>query len=154
MLQPFALDEPASVSEASALLAHYGETARLYAGGTALLLAMKEGLLHYDRLVNMKQIPGLATITLADGTLYLGALATHRMLERSPLVRTHFPALARLEANVANVRVREVGTLGGNLCFAEPHADPGTLLLVYNANVEFEQQGGKSTLPTKLPTCW
>jgi carbon-monoxide dehydrogenase medium subunit len=146
MLQPFALEEPASVSEASALLAHYGETARIYAGGTELLLAMKEGLLHYDRLINIKRIPGLAGIALEDGTLCLGAIATHRMLEQAPLVRTHFPTLAWLEAHVANVRVREVGTLGGNLCFAEPHADPGTLLQVYNASVELERQGSKRTL--------
>jgi carbon-monoxide dehydrogenase medium subunit len=51
-----------------------------------------------------------------------------------------------MEAHVANVRVREVGTLGGNLCFAEPHADPGTLLQVYDASVQIERQGGSRTL--------
>jgi carbon-monoxide dehydrogenase medium subunit len=146
MLQPFALDEPTSVSEASALLARYGDTARLYAGGTELLLAMKEGLLHYHRLINIKLIPALAGITLEGGSLCIGAITTHRLLERSALIRQHFPALARLEANVANVRVREVGTLGGNVCFAEPHADPGTLLQVYDASVHLERQGGKRSL--------
>jgi carbon-monoxide dehydrogenase medium subunit len=109
MLQPFALEEPVSTGEASALLAQYGETARLYAGGTELLLAMKEGLLHYERLVNLKLIPGIAGIALEEGALRLGAATTHRALERSALVRTHFPTIARMEANVANVRVREVG---------------------------------------------
>jgi carbon-monoxide dehydrogenase medium subunit len=147
MLQPFLLDEPTTVNDVSALLARYGESTRLYAGGTELLLAMKEGLLHYERLINIKHIPGLADIALTDGALRLGAIATHRALERSALVRTHFPAIAQMEANVANIRVRHVGTLGGNLCFAEPHADPGTLLQVYDASVELTRQDGQRVLP-------
>jgi carbon-monoxide dehydrogenase medium subunit len=146
MLQRFVLEEPTSVEEASALLARYGESARLYAGGTELLLVMKEGLLHYERLINIKLIPRLAGIQLDEGTLHIGACTTHRALERSPLVRTHFPTLAALETQVANVRVREVGTLGGNLCFAEPHADPGTLLHVYDASVQIARQGETRTL--------
>ena len=146
MLPPFALEEPTSVPEASALLARYGETTRLYAGGTELLLAMKEGLLRYERLINIKLIPELAGLALADGALHVGATTTHRALEHSAVVRAHFPALAAMAAHVANVRVREVGTLGGNLCFAEPHADPGTLLLVHDASVALAQQGGTRTL--------
>lgn len=146
MLPPFALEEPTSVHEVATLRAQYGETARLYAGGTELLLAMKEGLLCYERLINIKLIPELAGIALADGTLHVGAIMTHRTLERSALVRTHFPVIAEMAAHVANVRVREVGTLGGNLCFAEPHADPGTLLLLYDASVALAQQGGTRTL--------
>ena len=146
MLPPFALEEPTSVHEASALLARYGEVAHLYAGGTELLLAMKEGLLHYERLINIKLIPGLAGIALEDGALHIGAITTHRTLERSAVVRAHFPTLAEMAAHVANVRVRTVGTLGGNLCFAEPHADPGTLLLVYDASLTLVRQDGTRTL--------
>ena len=148
MLSPFELCEPGSAAEASALLAHHGEAARLYAGGTELILAMKEGLIHYDYLVNVKPIPGLAGVRLEpDGTLRIGAATTHRSLERDPSVRERFPALARMEADVANVRVREVGTLGGNLCFAEPHADPGTLLQVYDARAKIEKSGGQRIVP-------
>jgi carbon-monoxide dehydrogenase medium subunit len=147
MLQPFRLDEPASVAEASALLARHGDSAKIYAGGTELLLVMKEGLLHYERLVNIKQLPDIASISMTDDAVRIGAAATHRTLERSLLLQEHFPTLAGMEANVANVRVREVGTLGGNLCFAEPHADPGTLLHVYNATVQLERQGSSRTLP-------
>src|SRR5688572_20505131 len=147
MLQPFRLEEPASVAEASALLARYGDSAKIYAGGTELLLVMKEGLLHYERLVNIKHLPDIASISMTDEGVRIGAAATHRALERSPLLQAHFPTFASMEANVANVRVREVGTLGGNLCFAEPHADPGTLLQVYNATVQLERQGRSRTLP-------
>jgi carbon-monoxide dehydrogenase medium subunit len=107
---------------------------------------MKEGLLRYERLINIKLIPELAGLALEDGALHIGAITTHRTLERSPVVQTHFPPVAEMAAHVANVRVREVGTLGGNLCFAEPHADPGTLLLVYNASVALAQQDGMRTL--------
>jgi carbon-monoxide dehydrogenase medium subunit len=147
MLQPFRLEEPASVAEASALLARHGDSAKIYAGGTELLLVMKEGLLHYERLVNIKQLPDMASVSMSDDAVRIGAAATHRTLEHSPLLQAHFPTLTRMEANVANVRVREVGTLGGNLCFAEPHADPGTLLLVYNATVQLARQGSNRTLP-------
>ncbi len=148
MLSPFDLVEPATVAEASELLARHGDAARLYAGGTELLLAMKEGLVHYDYLVNLKTIPGLAGVRLgADGALRIGAATPHRALERDPIVGEHFPVLARVEADVANVRVREVGTLGGNLCFAEPHADPGTLLQVFDATVTIERAGGARTIP-------
>jgi len=107
---------------------------------------MKEGLLHYERLINIKLIPELAGIALEDGALHIGAITTHRTLERSAVVRAHFPTLAEMAAHVANVRVRTVGTLGGNLCFAEPHADPGTLLLVYDASLTLVRQDGTRTL--------
>src|SRR3989442_5618586 len=147
MLRPFELSEPTSIAEASELLARHGDSARIYAGGTELILAMKEGLIHYEHLVNVKTIPGLAGIRLDGNALRLGAATSHRAIERDPLVRQHFPALARLEPDVANVRVREVGTLGGNLCFAEPHADPGTLLQVFDATARIEKKGGGRTIP-------
>lgn len=149
MLRPFELVEPASVGEASEALARHGEAARLYAGGTELILAMKEGLIHYDYLVNVKTIPGLAGVRLDGGTLRIGAATPHRVLERDPAVRAHFPVIARTEADVANVRVREVGTLGGNLAFAEPHADPGTLLQVFDATARLEKKGGARTVPVE-----
>lgn len=149
MLQPFRLEEPTSIGEASALLARYGDRARLYAGGTELLLVMKEGLLQYERLINIKRIPELTQMSMQDGGLHIGAATTHRTLERSPLVQGYFSTLADVEASVANVRVREVGTLGGNLCFAEPHADPGTLLQVYDATVQLDRNGGSRRLPVE-----
>jgi len=147
MLRSFELCEPTSVAEASVLLARHGDTARIYAGGTELILAMKEGLIHYDHLVNVKTIPGLAGVRLDGGALRIGAATPHRVLERDPIVRERFPAVARMETDVANVRVREVGTLGGNLCFAEPHADPGALLQVFDATVRIEKKGGGRTIP-------
>jgi carbon-monoxide dehydrogenase medium subunit len=147
MLRRFRLEEPESVPDASDLLARYGESARVYAGGTELLLAMKEGLVHYERLINVKKIPGLDQVKLEDGAIRIGALSTHRSLTGSPLLRERLPAFVRMEQNVANIRVREVGTLGGNLSFAEPHADPGTLLLVLGARLVAEKASSKREIP-------
>ncbi len=135
MLRRFRLEEPVSVKEASELLGRFGESAKVYAGGTELLLAMKEGFVQYERLVNLKNIKGLSEISQQNGLLRIGALCTHHQLEESSLLREKLSALAKLEKNVANVRVRQTGTIGGNLCFAEPHADPGILLLALGARI-------------------
>jgi carbon-monoxide dehydrogenase medium subunit len=129
------MEEPESAQEAAELLGRYGDAAKVYAGGTELLLAMKEGLVHYERLINIKGLKGLNGVELDGGTISIGALCTHHDLEVAPLLKERVPALAELEHNVANVRVRQAGTIGGNLCFAEPHADPGILLLVLDATL-------------------
>ncbi|MFI5266762.1 MAG: FAD binding domain-containing protein, partial [Chloroflexota bacterium] len=128
LLPRFSIEQPSTLAEASDMLRGFGEEGRAYAGGTELLLAMKYAGLRYEHLVDLKTIPGLDGIAEASEGLRIGALATHHCIERSPLVRERFPALAELEAHVANPRVRASGTLGGNLCFAEPHSDPATLL--------------------------
>ncbi len=143
MLRPFEIHEPDSVPAATSLLGRYGEEARVYAGGTELLLAMKAGLLRPRHLVDVKTVPGLCDISADDGGLRIGAAATHREIERSPLVRARLPVLAAVEHTVANVRVRCAGTVGGNLCFADPHSDPGALLMALDA--EFVAQQGGAT---------
>jgi carbon-monoxide dehydrogenase medium subunit len=135
------------VGEAVDLLARHGEEATVYAGGTELLLAMKLRVLRYGHLIDVKRIPGLAEIAVRDGALALGALATHYALERHPLVARHLPAYAALSRAVANVRVRVAGTLGGNLCFAEPHADPPALLAALGAAVRLAGPDGERDVP-------
>jgi carbon-monoxide dehydrogenase medium subunit len=149
MLRRFRLDEPASVREVSELLGRFGESAKLYAGGTELLLAMKEGLVHYERLINVKTVQGLNEIKSNDGIVRIGALCTHHQLETSPALRQSLPAFVKLEENVANVRVRQVGTIGGNLCFAEPHADPGTLLIALGAKLVAEKTDSRREIPAE-----
>jgi len=146
-LPRFEIHQPASIREASEMLAHYGDDGAIYAGGTELLLAMKHRALAYGHLIDFKVVPGLNAIETRDGTIEIGAACTHRSVERSELVREKQPVLAELESQVANVRVRAAGTLGGNLCFAEPHSDPATLLLVLGATVAIESAQGKREIP-------
>jgi len=143
------MHEPETVADAVALMEQYGSEAALYAGGTELLLAMKEGLLQYGHLVNVKTVPGMDRLEFDPSAkeLHIGPAVTHRALELSSEVTGEFPLIAKAEANVANVRVRNVGTLGGNLCFAEPHSDPATFLLLYNAHVEVQSPSGSRTIP-------
>jgi carbon-monoxide dehydrogenase medium subunit len=149
MLRRFRLEEPESVKEAAELLGRFGESAKVYAGGTELLLAMKEGLVHYERLINIKKIKGLNEVTAVNGTIGIGALCTHHQLENLAVLQQKLPALVKLEQNVANVRVRQVGTLGGNLCFAEPHADPGILLTALGAKIVCEGTASKREIPAE-----
>jgi carbon-monoxide dehydrogenase medium subunit len=128
------------------MLAHYGEKGRLYAGGTELLLAMKHDLLRYEHLVDVKTAPGLNKIEIKNSSLCIGGTATHRAIEKSALVGEHLPVMAEMASHVANVRVRGTGTLGGNLCFAEPHSDPATLLLALEARVQVQGRSGERTL--------
>ena len=142
MLRRFRLEEPQSVAETSELLGRFGDSAKIYAGGTELLLAMKEGLVQYERLINVKRL-GLNQISAENGTVKIGALCTHHELELAPAIQQRLPSLLKLEHNVANVRVRQAGTIGGNLCFAEPHADPGTLLMALGATMVAETGSAK-----------
>ena len=128
-LPPFELHRPESVEEACALLDELGDDAVVYSGGTELLLVMKLGFADYPHLVDVKRIPELRQVEAPNGVLEVGAAVTHREVERSPVVRERWPALAHMERGVGNLRVRTMGTLGGNLCFADPHSDPATFLL-------------------------
>ncbi len=149
MLAPFSLHRPERLTDAAALLREHGDDAAVYAGGTELVVILKDRLTEFGHLVDIKRIPGLDGIAAEDGALRIGALATHRAIERSPLVRERLPELAALEANVANVRVRSAGTLGGNLCFAEPHSDPATLLVALGATLTLVSADGERSVPAE-----
>jgi aerobic carbon-monoxide dehydrogenase medium subunit len=143
MLQSLQLIQPTTVHEASQALADYGEKAKIYAGGAELLLLLRNGMLQSEVLVDVKKIERLHRVALADGVLRVGACVTHHALETSKLVREHAPALAYAESQVANIRVRNQGTLGGNLAFNDPHSDPGTVLLIHNAAVTVGNKNGE-----------
>lgn len=143
MLQSLQLLQPTTAPEASSALAAFGEKAKIYAGGAELLLLFRNGLLDAEILVDVKKIARLHGIEMDNGALRIGAGVTHHELETSALVRAETPALAYAESQVANVRVRNQGTLGGNLAFNDPHSDPGTVLLIHNASVIVANQQGE-----------
>ena len=147
MLRRFDVHRVTSVAEAVSLRQRFGEDAAIYAGGTEILLAMKLGVARWPHLIDVKTIASLGGVSATKDTLRIGATATHWTIERDPVVARLLPALARLEANVANVRVRAAGTLAGNLAFAEPHADPPALLVALGARVILEGAAGTRALP-------
>lgn len=136
MIPRFSLSRPGSLEEAFVAFARSDHDVAYVAGGTELLQVMKMGLAQFGTLIDLKGVRELRGIErLASGALRIGATTTHREIERSALVGEHTPGLVTLESRIANVRVRNTGTLGGNLAFAEPHSDPATFLLACAASV-------------------
>jgi aerobic carbon-monoxide dehydrogenase medium subunit len=146
MLRPLHVCQPTSVSEASADLARLGDESKVYAGGTELILLLRLGLVHYTYLVDIKRIPALSELAWDGRMMHIGGAVTHRQLERSAAVAEHLPLLQQAAALVANVRVRNVGTLGGNLCFGDPHSDPAPVLLVHDTRVTIGKHSGGRTV--------
>jgi aerobic carbon-monoxide dehydrogenase medium subunit len=146
-LRPFQLHRPATVAEALDLKLSLGEAAALYAGGTELLLVMKLGLTRYDHLIDMKTVAGVSEVTAADGVVEIGAAMTHTRLEHSPVIREHLPHYASMTHQVANIRIRNAGTLGGNLCFGDPHSDPATYLCALDATAVCASRDGRRVVP-------
>jgi carbon-monoxide dehydrogenase medium subunit len=143
MIPPFKLIQAHSTSDAVAELQRLGDDAKIYGGGTELLILLRHNLVQSDYLIDIKSIPELGSIRCANGTVSIGAAVTHRSLETDSTVREMLPMLASAESQVANIRVRSQGTLGGNLCFNDPHSDPATVLLVHDATAQVAGPNGK-----------
>ena len=146
MLQPLQLVQPTTVVEASQALAEQGGRAKIYAGGAELLLLLRNGLLQTETLVDVKKIARLLQVTMDGNALSVGACVTHHELQAHPSICHHAPAFAYAESQIANVRVRNQGTLGGNLAFSDPHSDPGTVLLLHDAAVTLGSRRGERKL--------
>lgn len=146
MLKPFRVLDPTTVEEAARELGRLGDDGKVYAGGAELVLLLRHDLVQAKALVNIKRIAALGGIAWDGGTVRIGATVTHHHLETDPVVRERLPLLAYAESHVGNIRVRSQGTLGGNLSFADPHADPGTALSVYEATAKVEGRGGERRL--------
>jgi carbon-monoxide dehydrogenase medium subunit len=139
---------PRELSHALDLLARHAPDAHAMAGGTSLVLLMKQGLLRPGHIIGLREVAELQGIAKdADGSLVINACATHRDAERSPEVRRHCPALAEAFARVATVRIRNQATVGGNLAHADPAQDPPPILLALDAEVELVSAGGSRTVP-------
>lgn len=135
-MRDFEFLEPRTVAEASAMLATHGEDARVMAGGTALVLAMRQRLLNPSHLVWLGGVPGLTGIEVdGSGTLRVGAMALHHDLQTHPAVRARFPVLASMSARVANAQIRNAATVGGNVCHGDPASDPPACLMALDARV-------------------
>ena len=142
-IAPFRLLRPSTVAEASRELARLGDEAKVYGGGSELLLIMRQGLLEYSHLVDVKGIPDLGALAWDDPVMRIGAAVTHRRIERSEDVARRLPLLQEAETHVANVRVRNIGTIGGNLAFGDPHSDAATALLAHDARARIGGAGGE-----------
>jgi carbon-monoxide dehydrogenase medium subunit len=142
--------EPTSVAEACALLKRHGSEAKVFAGGAHVTILMKQGLYQPKALVNIKKIPELSGIKFdaAEG-LIIGALVTHRELETSALVKEKVPVLCEAEREVANIRVRNMGTVGGNLASGEPLTDLAQIFIALDGQLKIAGPSGQRTIPVE-----
>jgi carbon-monoxide dehydrogenase medium subunit len=141
--------KPESLKEALKMLSeHKDDECKVICGGQSLLILMRQGMIVTDYLVDIKHLKELDYIKFdkKDG-LRIGATTTHRAIEKSDTVKKYYPALAELEGRVANIQVRNWGTIGGNLGHADPAEDPAPLLLAYNAEVKVGSAKGERTMP-------
>src|SRR5215468_10034538 len=146
-MNPFAYHTPETQQEALTLLHEHGDEAKLMAGGTALVIMMKQRLVLPETLISLHRLRGLAEVQETNGTLQLGALLTHRAAEHSPVVHARLPVLADTYRQVATVRIRNVATVGGALAHADPNQDPPVTLLALDARVQVASVRGSREVP-------
>ncbi|MDQ7848854.1 MAG: xanthine dehydrogenase family protein subunit M [Armatimonadota bacterium] len=137
-----------TVAEASTILTAE-EGAHVLAGGTDLVVRMRDGLVRPAALVDIERIPDLAAIDSVDGHLRIGATATIAALLESPLVRRLAPLLAEAGAQMGAVQLRNLATVGGNLASAVPSADLAPPLIALGAVARIAAVGRERTLPVE-----
>ncbi len=140
--------EPTSLEEAVALLDKHWGQAKVLAGGTDVLVRLKQRVLRPQYVINLKRVPGLDTVTYRKRQgLRIGALATIRTMETSPVVKEHYPSLAEAAGMLGSVQVRNLATVGGNLCNASPSAEMPPGLLAYGAKARIVGPKGERVVP-------
>ena len=147
-MQPFAYARPATLAEAVAILEERGPDARILAGGTDLVIRLRDGSLRPSVVVDVKRVPELAPGIRVDGErLVIGATTAMTEIAAHPLIRRDLAALAESAAYVGSVQIRNRATLAGNLCNASPGGDTAPALLVHGAEVVATGPGGTRRIP-------
>jgi len=144
---PFELHVPTTLDEVLDLLDRHGDDARPIAGGTALTLLMQQRLVLPGHLVSLGRVSELARTETANGTLRIGAVVTHRSLEKNADVRNTWPLLSETYHRVATVRIRNVATVGGGLAHADPNQDPPAAFIALGARVGVASKRGQREIP-------
>jgi len=149
MTGALAVLSPTTIDEAVALLQEHGDEAKVVAGSTALTIMIRNRLIDPSVLVSIGRLPALRDLVASDGVLELGALATHRTVERDPAVRGALPVLADTFAKVANVRVRNAATVGGVVAEADYASDPPAVFAGLDAEIVAYGPNGERVIPAR-----
>jgi len=142
---PFAYRKARSLDEAVALLGEHAD-ARLLAGGQSLIATLNMRLSAPSLLIDINGVSGLDRIAVKDGMVEIGALVRHVQAERSDIISTHVPLIARAMPHIAHAAIRNRGTLGGSIAFADPAAELPACLLALDGEVEATGPQGKRTI--------
>jgi aerobic carbon-monoxide dehydrogenase medium subunit len=145
--EPLEMYQPTSLQEASRLLKDNGPGGRFLAGGTDLVIAIKEKGLLPKYVVDLKRVPGLSGIREnGDGSISIGALTTMREIETASPITGKFPFLAQSAAEVGSIQIRNRATVGGNMANATPSADVAPALIALNARTKIFSAAGERTV--------
>jgi carbon-monoxide dehydrogenase medium subunit len=143
-MKDFEYFSPKTVEESLSLLSQYRGQAKIIAGGQSILVLIRQGLLAPEYVIDIKGITALDYITYDEAkSLRIGALTTHRSIEKSPVVQSHFRVLSEMETNLATIQTRNWGTIGGNLCHGDPAGDPAAALIALGAKVKLKSLSGE-----------
>ncbi len=146
MIKDFEYFAPKTLKEALTLLNKYQDEAKIIGGGQSLLILMRQGLVAPKYLISIKGISELNYIKSDKEGLKIGALTTHRQIEKSPKMRDGLVVLAEMENRLASIQTRNWGTIGGNLCHGEPAGDPAPVLIALNATLKIANLKGERTM--------
>jgi len=146
MIKDFEYFAPKTLKEALTLLNKYQDEGKVIAGGQSLLILMRQGLVAPPYLIDIKGISELSYIKSDKDGLKIGALTTHRQVEKSPKMRDGLVVLAEMENRLASIQTRNWGTIGGNLCHGEPAGDPAPVLIALNATLKMASLKGERTI--------
>lgn len=145
----FAYARTSSLDEAYALLDAHRDRAKVLAGGQSLMPALNMRLASPDLLVDINAVPGLDTIARLGDTLRIGALTRHRTIERSAAVRETLPLLAQAMPHIAHVAIRNSGTIGGSLAYADPAAELPAVAVALDATIIVGSSAGERRIPAR-----
>jgi len=145
-MKTFDYFKPKTFDEALNLLSKYGEKAKLIAGGTDVIVMIKQKAIAPEVLISLQGIPGLDQM-IYNGSLSIGPMVTHRAIEKSEVIKNNFSALADAVDDLGSVQIRNVATIGGNICTAAPSADTATPLLVLGTQVKIKSIKEERTVP-------
>jgi carbon-monoxide dehydrogenase medium subunit len=144
----FSYARPTALSDAISILAEHGDQARVLAGGTDLIIRLRDGTFAPDVVCDIKRVPEMArAIDVGDGAVRISAGTVMTEIHDSPLIQEHFPALAEAARYVGSVQIRNRATLAGNQCNASPAADTAPSLLVYDARLVIAGPSGEREVP-------
>jgi aerobic carbon-monoxide dehydrogenase medium subunit len=146
-IRPFEYHAPDDLEEVLDLLAEFGPDAKVLAGGTDLVLAMKHKIILPPRVISLSKLEGLGSVRKENGTVRIGALTTHSNLSRSALLNQDMAVLCNAVALIGSWQIRNVATIGGNLCNASPAADSAAPLLALDARVVIVDSKGEREIP-------
>jgi len=143
----FDYKKPATIEEAVEILAQYGDKAKVLAGGTDLVVMMKEDILAPEMVIDIKGIKELKEISFLNDELKIGARVTFFEIEESDVIKQYFRILSEAAGTVASVGVRNSATVVGNICTAVPSLDSAPALMVNDAIVHVKSKNGERQIP-------